>query len=413
MTRRQLALLILINAILLIAAMSLTDLTMVLLMCVMGANILFIVSLSNQIKADAQRSVLQFKSLSEQQEKNFNVKSAQLETIVSNLPFPMALIDSQGNIILSNPLFHQFALEEAKPNETDTKYFISEVRSFIRNTYISEEASLKSININTIDYQAISVPVYDPKSRYTGCLVMFLDITQILEGERMQKRFIADASHELKTPLSSITGMIQILNRPDFKDEVTRQEFTQQIEQEALRMDNIIQDLLTLSKLSSKAVILELERVALIDLIKGSTIDTRYSIPTKPFSQYEHHMSSSDLPVYWMLEDPIDESRYIFNKTSSQLLTNKRIDAYNHEAIKMLYYSPINIWSSSRLVSQGYNADSRDGYELGSFALDTDSQMLFNLYCNNRLKFNDASCCSQPEAMSLIQQIIFSLFILR
>jgi len=284
MTRRQLALLILINAILLIAAMSLTDLTMVLLMCVMGANILFIVSLSNQIKADAQRSVLQFKSLSEQQEKNFNVKSAQLETIVSNLPFPMALIDSQGNIILSNPLFHQFALEDAKPNETDTKYFISEVRSFIRNTYISEEASLKSININTIDYQAISVPVYDPKSRYTGCLVMFLDITQILEGERMQKRFIADASHELKTPLSSITGMIRILNRPDFKDEETRLEFTQQIEQEALRMDNIIQDLLTLSKLSSKAVILELERVALIDLIKGAYAPLKQRFEEKKLS---------------------------------------------------------------------------------------------------------------------------------
>jgi len=270
MTRRQLALLILINGALLIASMLIPSQTSLILLTVMGANIAFIFSLSNQIKAEAQRSVLQFKSLSEQQEKNFNIKSAQLETIVSNLPFPMALIDSQGNIILSNPLFHGFATPEAKPNETDTKYFISEIRSFIRNTYISEEAALKSININTIDYQAISVPVYDPKSRYTGSLVMFLDITQILEGERIQKRFIADASHELKTPLSSITGMIQILNRPDFKDEETRKEFTQQIEQEALRMDNIIQDLLTLSKLSSKAVILKLERVPLIELIQSA-----------------------------------------------------------------------------------------------------------------------------------------------
>ena len=96
------------------------------------------------------------------------------------------------------------------------------------------------------------------------------------------------------------------------------------------------------------------------------------------------------------------------------------------------YYSPVAIWSSSRLVSQGYNKDSNNGYNIGRFAKETvsffaasfaksepflsldhlkDSQMLYNLYCNNRMKFNDASCCSQPEPMSLIQQIIYSVFI--
>jgi hypothetical protein len=74
------------------------------------------------------------------------------------------------------------------------------------------------------------------------------------------------------------------------------------------------------------------------------------------------------------------------------------------------HYSPVNIWSSSRLVSQGFNKDSSDGLLIGPFALEIDSQILFNLHCNNRMNFNDASCCSQPETVSLIQQIIFSFF---
>lgn len=62
------------------------------------------------------------------------------------------------------------------------------------------------------------------------------------------------------------------------------------------------------------------------------------------------------------------------------------------------------------MVSQGFNKDSLDGLLIGPFALEIDSQILFNLHCNNRMNFNDASCCSQPESVSLIQQIIFSFF---
>lgn len=265
------------------------------------------------LKEDKEKAVLQLKSLAVQQEKNFKVKAAQLETIVSNLPFPMALIDNQGAVILSNTLFRQFKEDSPGAVESDTKFYIPEIRSFIRNTYIAEEAALKTINVNTIDYQAISVPVYDDKARYSGCLVMFLDITQILEGERIQKRFIADASHELKTPLSSIIGMIQILNRPDFKDEETRKEFSTQIQQEAHRMDGIIQDLLTLSKYSSRQIILEIERLRLADLV-----DSAYA-PLKPRFEQKHLAFITD----------IDEKIYLYADKDKfhQILTNLMVNA--------------------------------------------------------------------------------------
>ena len=73
--------------------------------------------------------------------------------------------------------------------------------------------------------------------------------------------------------------------------------------------------------------------------------------------------------IYWMLQDPIDESKYTVNKSLFELITNKQIDSYNRAAINLLYYSPIQVWSSSRLVSQAYNKDSSDGLKIGPFAL--------------------------------------------
>ena len=203
------------------------------------------------------------------QERNIAMKSRQLETIVVNLPFPFALMDTHGELVLTNDPFLRFVEKETHPLMYDSPVFHPELRAFIRNAFIKESTLIKAFNLNATDYQAYAVPVFD-KSRYAGCLLMFLDITQILEGERMQKRFIADASHELKTPLSAILGMIEILNRPNFNDEATRIEFQSQIESEARRMDTIIQDLTVLSRLSAQKVLLSPVRANLHHLIQSA-----------------------------------------------------------------------------------------------------------------------------------------------
>lgn len=122
----------------------------------------------------------------------------------------------------------------------------------------------------------------------------------------------------------------------------------------------------------------------------------------------QNEMSS----IYWMLQDPIDETKLIFNKSLRESLTNHQIDTYNRATLGIIQGSSVNIWSSSRLVSQGFNPtdSSPDGLQVGPATLKVDSQLLLNLYCNNRLNFAEASCCTQPELMSVSQQIIFVLF---
>lgn len=113
-----------------------------------------------------------------------------------------------------------------------------------------------------------------------------------------------------------------------------------------------------------------------------------------------------------MLQDKLDEYKYYFNKSYNDQFTNDEIDSFNKAAVNLLYNSPVNIWSSNRLVSKIFNQDSPDGFRLGIKSLDINSQILFNLYCNNRMNYKDGSCCSQPDTMSLTQQIIFSIYII-
>lgn len=116
--------------------------------------------------------------------------------------------------------------------------------------------------------------------------------------------------------------------------------------------------------------------------------------------------------IYWMVQDKLDEYKYYFNKTFNSQFTNDELDEFNKVSIQMLYNSPINIWSSNRLVSKNMYQDSIDGYLIGKKALKVDTQILLNLYCNRKMNYKDASCCSKPEAITLIQKIIFSVFIL-
>jgi two-component system phosphate regulon sensor histidine kinase PhoR len=214
-------------------------------------------------------------------------------------------------LVLSNTHFQPFIVH-AEPTLTYlSKAYQADIGSFIKTATFHDNSMIKTINIGTIDYQAISIPIVH-KTSGAGCLFMFLDITTILEGERMQKRFIADASHELKTPLSVVLGMIQILNRPDFKDPAVLKDFLTQIETEALRMENIINDLLSISKLSSNRIVLSPQPIRVKKLIQEVVS------PLKTLFLEKQNTLVIDIDEALVLNLDVDKTHQIF----TNLLTN-------------------------------------------------------------------------------------------
>src|SRR5690606_20486750 len=83
-----------------------------------------------------------------------------------------------------------------------------------------------------------------------GAVVAFVDLTELRRLESVRRDFVANVSHELKTPLTSIRGYIETLLSDEVPAE-TRQQFLDVIQRNAERLHHIVEDLLDLSRIES------------------------------------------------------------------------------------------------------------------------------------------------------------------
>ncbi len=95
----------------------------------------------------------------------------------------------------------------------------------------------------------VRVATLGPDGGGERLLVTFVDITQARLTERMRVDFIANASHELRTPVTTLLGFIETLQGPAADDEPARHRFLEIMHREAARMSRLIDDLLSLSRI--------------------------------------------------------------------------------------------------------------------------------------------------------------------
>lgn len=124
-----------------------------------------------------------------------------------------------------------------------------------------------------VDFRVICIdsgsPAVYPHQTIYHVLVLCNDVTQWHRLERMRSDFIANVSHELKTPITAIQGFAETLST-NVADEETRDAFLRVIHDEAVRMSRLVGDLLTLSKLESQETPMEFESIELSQIIQRS-----------------------------------------------------------------------------------------------------------------------------------------------
>lgn len=118
--------------------------------------------------------------------------------------------------------------------------------------------------------QTDKIPHFDPRGKTVGVIVFSVDITDrmraeevLRESERSQRDFVANVSHEFRTPVAAIKGFAETLRRGGLEDKKNRQRFVRIIERHAERLGALIESLLTLSTIESGMIKLSPEDVDL------------------------------------------------------------------------------------------------------------------------------------------------------
>ena len=104
-------------------------------------------------------------------------------------------------------------------------------------------------------FEVNATPIFD-NDVINGCLVVTHDITEIRKLETVRSDFVANVSHELKTPLTSIKGFVETLLEGAIDDKKNNRNFLEIIQSHAERLNNLVDDLLSLAYFESKEMLL-------------------------------------------------------------------------------------------------------------------------------------------------------------
>ena len=129
----------------------------------------------------------------------------------------------------------------------------------VTGQYLTAEAKRE------ITYRVIAAPVSG--GGLEGALVSFEDVTHVQDAEQMRRDFVANVSHELKTPLTALLGFIETLKGTARADPAAQERFLGIMEREAERMNRLVNDLLSLSRVESEERMRPADRVELTGLL--------------------------------------------------------------------------------------------------------------------------------------------------
>jgi two-component system phosphate regulon sensor histidine kinase PhoR len=146
---------------------------------------------------------------------------------------------------------------------------VSEVLAEAReaSTEVSREATVTEGSRGQV-LQLLAAPLNAPDGEPAGAVVMLHDITDRRRLEEARTAFVANVSHELKTPLTAIAVLVETLLEDDGLDTSTRQRFLTKIRDQGTRLTAMVRDLLDLSRLESGEIHREFEPLDLRSTIR-------------------------------------------------------------------------------------------------------------------------------------------------
>lgn len=200
--------------------------------------------------------------------KEIAAQNQKLAAAFTNMIEGIIIVDKATHIVSVNPAIERtFGVTQ---QDVRGRFFLEVIRNdgiaeIIHSVLeegrpLSREASLVLPVRRT--FQVNASPVF-AGAVVDGCLVVLHDITEMRRLETMRRDFVANASHELKTPLTSIKGFVETLLEGAVDDAEHNRAFLEIVRDHTERLNGLVNDLLSLSHLESKEITLEREAIDL------------------------------------------------------------------------------------------------------------------------------------------------------
>lgn len=241
----------------------------------------------------------------------------QIETILQYMTDGIIAFNISGEIIHVNPAATKLLGMKLDKNIEFKQIFekIDPEINLEKIIYLEDWAiSEKRIEINDKYLKIFFAPFKNELDKPAGVIALIQDITEHVKLDNMRKEFIADVSHELKTPLTSIMGYTETLATSEYDPEM-QEKFLKVISSETIRMTKLVSDLLTLSKYDNTGTNWEKIEFDLGELVKSCQENLQIEIDKK--NQRVECFVTANVPKVFADKDGIE--RVILNILSNSI----------------------------------------------------------------------------------------------
>ena len=215
------------------------------------------------------RRLVKQKETIRQQMDTLREKQEEFTAITENMREGFIIVDSRADVISYNSSALRILGVELSAEQGENVNVLSFNRSGSFRQVVDQaldgERSEQNLELNGRFYQIIANPVEESGKR-NGAVVVILDVTEQQGREELRREFTANVSHELKTPLTSISGYVEIM-KDGLVQPADMQRFSEKIYQEAQRLITLVGDIIKLSQLDEGNVGLSRSAVDLREVV--------------------------------------------------------------------------------------------------------------------------------------------------
>ncbi len=195
-------------------------------------------------------------------------RAAEQQALFNSMAEGVLILDSTGRIQLVNRSLQEFfGLKSDVRGQTIMEAFrlqeLAELIKRLPEERIVQDHELEVAGVQKRWLEVNAAAVLDRSGTQRGAILVFHDLTRLKQLENTRQEFVANVSHELRTPLSLIKGFVETLLDGAKDDPELAARFLRTIEKHTDRLTYLIEDLLTISRLESGQIVMNLHDVDL------------------------------------------------------------------------------------------------------------------------------------------------------